>query len=87
MSLRMEGDDLVAEVSDDGRGFDPEARAGIGLRSMRERTAALGGKLRIESEPGEGTRVRLRAPMRGILQRGSEAETGTSGRIDEEGGR
>jgi len=81
VSLRMEGDDLVAEVSDDGRGFDPDARAGIGLRSMRERTAALGGKLEIESEPGEGTRVRLRAPIRGILQRGSE--TGSSGRIDE----
>jgi PAS domain S-box-containing protein len=83
VSLRIEGDDLVAEVSDDGRGFDPETRAGIGLRSMRERTEALGGKLGIESVPEEGTRVRLRAPMQGILQGGSEAETGTSGRIDE----
>jgi PAS domain S-box-containing protein len=85
VSLRVEGDDLVAEVYDDGRGFDPEAPVGIGLRSMRERTATLGGKLEVESQPGEGTRVRLRTSMRGILQRGSEAETGTSGRIDEGG--
>jgi PAS domain S-box-containing protein len=85
VSLMVEGGDLVAEVSDDGRGFDPEAHAGIGLRSMRERTAALGGKLEVESEPGWGTRVRLRASTRGILQRGSEAETSKSGRIDEGG--
>jgi signal transduction histidine kinase len=85
VSLRVEGDDLVVEVSDDGQGFDPEAHAGIGLRSMRERTAALGGTLDVESNLGEGTRVRLRASMRGILQRGSEAETGASRRIDEGG--
>ena len=85
MSLRVEGDDLVAEVSDDGRGFGPEAPIGIGLRSMRERTAVLGGKLEVESEPGEGTRVRLRTSMRSILQRGLEAEIGASGRIDEGG--
>jgi signal transduction histidine kinase len=83
--LSVEGDDLVVEVYDDGHGFEPEAHAGIGLRSMRERTAALGGNLEVESEPGDGTRVRLRASMRGILQRGSEAETGASGRIDEGG--
>jgi signal transduction histidine kinase len=85
VSLRVEGDDLVVEVSDDGQGIDPEAHAGIGLRSMRERTAALGGTLEVESNLGEGTRVRLRASMRGIMQRGSEAETGASGRIDEGG--
>jgi signal transduction histidine kinase len=85
VSLRLEGDDLLAEVSDDGRGSDPEAPAGIGLKSMRERAAALGGKIEVESEPGEGTRVRLRASVRGILQRGSETETGESGMIDEGG--
>jgi signal transduction histidine kinase len=85
VSLSVEGDDLVVEVYDDGHGFDPEAHAGIGLRSMRERTAALGGKLEIESNLGEGTRVRLQASMRGILQGGSEAEAGASRRIDEGG--
>jgi PAS domain S-box-containing protein len=63
VSLRVEGEDLVAEVSDDGRGFGPETRSGVGINSMRERAAVVGGKLRIESETGEGTRVSLRVPV------------------------
>ena len=63
VSLRTEGEDLIAEVADDGRGFGPEAEPGGGSKSMRERAAALGGELRIESEPGRGTTVRLRAPL------------------------
>jgi PAS domain S-box-containing protein len=62
--LRMEGENLVAEVSDDGQGFEPRtAPGGVGLKSMRERAAALGGKLEIESKPGEGTTVYLRMPV------------------------
>jgi signal transduction histidine kinase len=61
--LSSEGDELVAEISDDGRGFRPGAAPGVGLKSMRERAAALEGKLEIESAVGEGTTVRLRAPM------------------------
>jgi signal transduction histidine kinase len=53
-------------VTDDGRGFDPEARAvrsrRLGLTSMHERAASLGGSLRIESAPGRGTSVELRFP-------------------------
>ena len=63
VSLRTEGEDLIAEVTDDGRGFGPEAEPGGGSKSMRERAAALGGELRIESEPGRGTTVRVRAPL------------------------
>jgi signal transduction histidine kinase len=63
VTLGTEGGELVAEVSDDGRGFGPEAESGGGSRSMRERTAALGGELRIESEPEHGTRVLLRVPL------------------------
>jgi signal transduction histidine kinase len=63
VSLKMEGSDLVVEVSDDGRGFGPEAPPGVGLSSMRERTTIIGGKLVIESEPGGGTRVCLRVPV------------------------
>ena len=49
---------LRIEVSDDGRGFDLEEVApGMGTRGMRERVRALGGELKIESEPGGGTRV------------------------------
>lgn len=59
------GGELVLLVEDDGVGFDapPEgAQAGehIGLSIMRERARRIGADLRIESEPGEGTRVELR---------------------------
>ena len=54
-------------VEDDGEGFSTPARASesgehIGLSVMRERARWLGGSLDIESEPGEGTRVRLAFP-------------------------
>lgn len=60
---------LVAQVEDDGRGFDVSARGaagvqgGVGLQSMRERAALIGGDLFIESTPGRGTRVRVEAPV------------------------
>jgi signal transduction histidine kinase len=56
---------LVLEVSDDGTGFepaDPELRSRrLGLTSMEERAARLGGRLEIRSSPGTGTTVRLEA--------------------------
>jgi signal transduction histidine kinase len=53
------------EVADDGLGFDPNgvARRGIGLKSMRNRAAELGGRLEIDSGPGRGTRVRVQFPV------------------------
>ena len=55
---------VTLDVSDDGGGFDPtrDFPGHLGLRSMRERAERLGGTLRIESAPGEGTRVRVRVP-------------------------
>ena len=63
VSLRMEGEDLLAEVTDDGAGFGPDVSPGVGLGSMRERAALIGGHLEIESEEGHGTNVRLRVPL------------------------
>jgi PAS domain S-box-containing protein len=63
VSLKIEGDELVAEVADDGRGFEPGTPSGVGLNSMQERAAALGGNLEVESSVGQGTRVRLRVPI------------------------
>ena len=52
-------------VWDDGVGFTPaRVRGGLGLAGMRERMAALGGKLDIESEPGQGCTVTAVAPLR-----------------------
>ena len=63
VSLIMDGDDLLAEVSDDGLGFGPETPPGVGLGSMRERAVLIGGELQIESEAERGTSVRLRVPL------------------------
>ncbi|MGH8791428.1 MAG: GAF domain-containing protein [Stackebrandtia sp.] len=55
---------VVAEVSDDGIGFDPDHAAlhGLGLASMRERAETLGGCLEVLTRPGRGTTVRLEMP-------------------------
>ena len=58
------GDEIWVEVTDDGRGFDPETIPGVGLGSMRERARALGGNLEIESEPAKGTRVRFQVALK-----------------------
>ena len=56
---------VVAEVVDDGRGFDPgPGGAGIGLSAMRERAEALGGDIEVRGGPGEGTTVRVEVPLR-----------------------
>jgi PAS domain S-box-containing protein len=62
--LRTDEEAILIEVTDDGRGFDPEsARTGIGLVGMRERVEGLRGKIDLRSRPGEGTRVRVRVPV------------------------
>jgi signal transduction histidine kinase len=64
VELGVEGDALLAEVSDDGRGFDPGlTRAGVGRHSMRQRAQGLGGEVELWSEPGRGTRVLCRVPL------------------------
>jgi len=62
--LAENGDGLVVVVQDDGIGFDPaeglERPGCYGVAGMQERARRLGGALRVESAPGEGTRVILR---------------------------
>ena len=64
--LQMQDEAVLAEVIDDGRGFDPASiRAGVGLSAMRERVEALGGEIEVRSPPGEGTKVTVRVPLGG----------------------
>jgi signal transduction histidine kinase len=53
-------------VDDDGRGFDPSDRSissrRLGLVSMHERAADVGGSLVVESEVGRGTSVHTKVP-------------------------
>ena len=60
--LRL-GDAFDVEIRDDGVGLPPSGRAGVGLTSMRERTAELGGTCQIESLPGQGTCIHARLPL------------------------
>jgi signal transduction histidine kinase len=54
---------VVLEVRDRGSGFDPDhTSGGLGLDSMRERAASVGGTLAITSTEGNGTSVRLTVP-------------------------
>ncbi len=61
---------LLIEIEDDGRGFDPksvvapsETGRGLGLLGMRERVEILGGKMSLDSAPGDGTHVAFEIPI------------------------
>lgn len=54
---------LALEITDDGCGISPDARAGVGLASMKERAAELGGVCVIEPPPTGGTKVIARLPI------------------------
>lgn len=62
--IGVEGEEAVLRVEDDGQGFDPEAAvSGMGLRNLRERAAALRGRVEIGSLPGAGSAVTARIPL------------------------
>jgi PAS domain S-box-containing protein len=68
VQVNFKADDgkILLEVTDDGCGFDLQAasvKGGVGLKSMRERSEKLGGKLTISSTPGSGTLLRVIMPM------------------------
>ncbi|MGH2376015.1 MAG: histidine kinase [bacterium] len=64
------GDAIRLVIRDDGVGFDPAAisaaaipDSGQGVLGMRERARLLGGRLRVESRPGHGTRITAAIPL------------------------
>lgn len=65
--LAIDGGWLVLEVADNGRGMAEAASGanGNGLLNMRERMEEAGGVVRIDSRPGEGTRLSFRVPLAG----------------------
>ena len=54
---------IVVRVADDGCGFDPGRSRGMGILGMEERVKRLGGTLRVESQPGNGTTVTAEFPI------------------------
>lgn len=66
VDLSVADGDVILQVADDGRGFDPddvsESKA-LGLAGMYERAALVGGTLTVTSLPGRGTTVQLQVPL------------------------
>lgn len=70
VTLSARNGTLIMEVADDGKGFDPAAlrcrsrdRDGVGLFLMKAQSRQLGGRLRIQSGPAKGTRVKAIIPL------------------------
>jgi len=79
--LAPEGANIVITVSDNGRGFllnsvTTADEGGLGLFGMQERASYLGGRVEIQSSPGNGTVVR------GIIPLGGEASSGIETPVD-----
>jgi two-component system, NarL family, sensor histidine kinase UhpB len=67
VTLWADAETLNVQIEDRGRGFEVSGvragGAGAGLAGMQERAAFLGGKLLVESSPGQGTRVTASLPL------------------------
>ena len=68
--LTRDGDMMAVEIADDGIGFDVssteadyEKRGSLGMINLRERAELVNGILKIDSQPGNGTRVRVLVPL------------------------
>ena len=71
VTLQMEDNHIVLSVEDDGKGFvissagiEAAESDGVGLQGIRERVSILGGELRLQSAPGEGTHITVCIPVR-----------------------
>ncbi len=72
IALEYSDEDVTLMVADAGRGFDTHAAptdGSLGLHSMRERAAALGGRLELHSAPGQGTTLNVSLPVMDEIKR------------------
>jgi PAS domain S-box-containing protein len=61
---------IILRIEDNGRGFDVQKRAAaagqekrMGLRSMQERVKLMNGEMKLQSKPGQGTKVSIKLPL------------------------
>lgn len=65
VQIEHEAGAVAVLVEDRGAGFDAAQPAGFGLFGIRDRLQRLGGRLELESAPGDGTRARMIVPLPG----------------------
>jgi signal transduction histidine kinase len=76
LTVGLDGDAIVMQISDDGKGIPVSRLTAIGshgLASMRHRVRALGGRLDVRSPASGGTTLLVRIPLANALQRTAEA--------------
>lgn len=64
LTVGRDKDELVIDIEDDGKGFDPNGFGGYGLAGMRERVEGLGGVFSLTTAPEKGTTISVRLPIR-----------------------
>ncbi len=70
VQLIKDGLDLLLTIDDNGKGFDadsPEFSAGLGLRTIKTRTGALGGSFEFDSKINKGTFIHITVPISNLL--------------------
>ena len=68
VTLRSADDVVIAEIRDEGCGFEYDNH--VGLTSMHERAALVGGGITVDTAPGKGTTIRAAVPSVGPEDRG-----------------
>jgi len=70
VEVKFDEDRIAITINDNGKGFEPPESLGaltptgkLGLAGMQERVQLLGGRLKLESKPGEGTKIFVEAPV------------------------
>jgi signal transduction histidine kinase len=72
VTVRQDDSSLFLSVEDDGSGFDPGKKRGLGMLGMEERVRQLGGHLEIRSTPGKGTVLRITLPIPAAVSAATE---------------
>jgi len=63
LSVSVEKEWLCLQIADNGRGLPSDLVVGYGLNNMRDRARLLGGTLHLDSQPGQGTSVKVEIPI------------------------
>ncbi|MGB1040812.1 MAG: sensor histidine kinase, partial [Flavobacteriales bacterium] len=63
VSMQMKEEDIVLDISDDGKGFDINKKvSGIGLKNIKKRVELIRGQVELKSELNIGTKLRIKIP-------------------------